>query len=188
MRCGVRLSCGRVQVGVCRQELSDLIASREEFEDQIWQLNTAIVDSRKTLLKPFLPYYEYAGTMQAWHMFSAPHRYPNRLHIDIQQEGQWETVFITGSTEKTWRQSQFHDSRMGSAIFRYGWTGYRSGYRYLCSWVAKQATQDFPNATAIRIRMFKYRTQSPKEIQSNEPEKGRFHMKKQYTLPFMKER
>lgn len=154
-----RLNAVGVQVG------------QAELEEWAWGFAQGWERTRGAVLAPFMPYYRYCGTWQSWRMFVAPHRYPARLHIDVRRGGAWEPVFVERSAEHTWRRHQLDHDRMRAAIFRYGWRHFRKAYNTFATWVAARAAEDFPDATEVRLRFWKYRTASPEEVRTGtEPE------------------
>lgn len=146
----------------------------EELEDELWDFAVAYMDARRSVLKPFDPYYTYTGSTQTWRMFIAPHRYPARLEIDVQEGGAWRTVYKARDAELDWLGTQLDHDRMRAAIFRFPWPPYRGAYGAFVSWVAPQAARDFPDADRVRVRFFKYRTQTPEEVRSGAPLDGRY--------------
>ncbi len=141
------------------------------FEDRLWEVATAFMDLRHAVLAPFQPYYRYAGTTQSWRMFVAPHRYPARLHIDIDRGEGWEPVYVARHPEHDWLGHHLDHDRMRSAVFRYAWKHYRRMFRLFSDWLAIEAARDFPEASRIRVRYFKYKTLSPAEaLAGAEPE------------------
>lgn len=124
---------------------------------------------------PFRGYSELTGTIQAWSMFVAPHRYPSRLHVDISEAGgDWRPIYVARSREWVWRKGLLDHMRFRSAIFRYAWPQYFGYFRQFATWLAAEAARDFPAATHIRVRMYKCRSCSPKEIREGNPPTGEF--------------
>lgn len=138
----------------------------EELEDQLWTLASAYMEKRNAVLKPLQPYYRYTGSTQSWRMFVAPHRYPARLHIELEESGEWRPIYVARSDEYTWRRKQLDHDRMRAAIFRMSWRPYRKVWTSFTEWAADRAAQDFPSATTLRLKFFKYRTQTPEEASS----------------------
>lgn len=146
----------------------------EALQDTAWEVVSAYEHGRSALLAPFQPYYVYCGTAQSWRMFVAPHRYPGRLHIDVQETGLWKPIYEARSAELTWRAKQLDHDRFRSAIFRYAWPNYARSYREFGAWVARQVRQDFPAATRVRTRFYRYRTPSPTEVLEQREPPGTF--------------
>ena len=64
-----------------------------ELEDNLWGLAQRYMTVRKSILRPFRPYYKYFGADQNWRLFVAPHMYPSKLHIDMLVEDEWICVY-----------------------------------------------------------------------------------------------
>jgi hypothetical protein len=152
------------------------------LEEHLWSLATAFMGLRKKALAPFQPYYHHAGTWQAWHMFVAPHRNPARLHIDIDRDGTWETVYISRDPQLRWRAELFDHSRGRAALFRYSWRHYRVPFRHLGEWLARKAAEDFPDASRMRTRWYRYRTPTPEEVRTDTAPAGRFEASQVFSL------
>lgn len=146
----------------------------EQLQDTAFTVVRSYEDARGAVLAPFDPYFRYCGTWQSWRMFVAPHRYPARLHIDVQQDGVWRPVYEARSGTYTWRARQLDHDRFRSAIFRYAWPQYRRGYRQFVTWLTAQARTDFPEARRLRVRFYKARTPSPSEVRDGHEPDGRF--------------
>ncbi len=155
--------------------------SPEAFEEGLWTLGSELMAVRSRALRPFKHYYRYAGTTQSWRMFVAPHRYPARLFIDAREDGVWFNIFEEGAPGPDWRQSQLEQDRFRSALFRYSWPNYSRSYGQFSRWVAKEVAIDYPEADAVRLRWFKYKTLSPEDAgRGLEPEGEFIYIK---TLP-----
>jgi len=153
--------------------------TQEEFEAELWDFASGFMKVRKGVLKPFQPYYHYAGTWQTWRMFIAPHRYPARLHIDVMEhpkggERAWRTVYVARSTEHDWLKTELDQERMRSAMFRYGWASYKGTWTQFADWAADRAREDFPDGKTIRLRMWKQRTRTPEEVREDVEPPGKW--------------
>ena len=146
----------------------------QEFQDQLWTVASSFQSARDGVLTPFEPYYRYAGTAQSWKMFVAPHRYPTRLHIDVDRGEGWVPLYVGRSDEFDWHREQFDHDRMRSVMFRYGWPQYRRNYGRFTKWVGRQVKEEDPTALKIRTRFFKYRTLGPEDTLNGVEPKGRF--------------
>lgn len=147
----------------------------EQLEDGAFAFASSWNTLQTGILTPFEPYYDFA-TRQSWRMFVAPHRYPGRLHLDIDHGSGWEPLYVARSREHTWRRSQLDQDRFRSALFRYTWKHYQRAGRWdgFVGWVKREATKDFPDAVRVRARYYTYRTPSPDEIRTHTEPKGRF--------------
>lgn len=157
--------------------------TQEEFEDLLWDLSKSFLAVRNTVIKPFKPYAEYLGLRQDWRMFSAPHRWPVRLHIDVMIDGRWQEVYVSRSEDADWRRDTFDHHRIRRIVFLHAWAKYKRRYKTFCDWVARMAAEDFPTATRVRIRQFKYRTPEPAERRAGDrfPE-GKFQATRELKL------
>jgi hypothetical protein len=156
--------------------------SPDELEEQAWNVATGWASVREGLTRPFWPYVRYVGVRQPWRMFVAPHRHPSRLHVEVRIEGQWVPVYVERSPEDDWQARRLDHDRFRAALFRYGWPGYGKPYRQLGEWLAARAAEDFPAATALRTRMYKFRTLTPEEVRRGALPEGKFERKRVYDL------
>ena len=154
----------------------------EPFEEMVWNLATGYQGTIRVVTDPFRPYYRYFGTHQSWRMFVAPHRNPSILHIDVREGREWVPVYVEGSSEFTWMGETLDHDRVRSALFRYAWPGWTKNYRRLCDWLAIRAAADFPDASQVRFRYWKYRTPTPEQVMADERVEGRFHRRHQVDL------
>jgi len=147
----------------------------EELKSELFTVAQDFTEIRKTVLTPVEPYARYLGTQQSWRMFVAPHRFPTRLHVEIKREGSdWETVSIYQDPVYRWKAEVFEHDRFRSALFRYGWKSYGRARKLFNQWLAREAAEDFPEATHLRTRWYKYKTPTPEMVQSGEEFEGKF--------------
>ncbi|MCB9797578.1 MAG: hypothetical protein H6741_33230 [Alphaproteobacteria bacterium] len=135
-----------------------------ELEERLWDFAKAYMEVRRTALTPFVPYYTYTGSTQSWRMFVAPHRYPARLEILVEEGGEWRTVYRARDPEADWLGTQLDHDRLRSAIFRFPWPPYRGSYESFVRWLTPRIAEDFPQASRARVQFIKYRTPSPEEV------------------------
>ncbi len=147
-----------------------------ELEERLWGFARRYVAWHNGAKRPFKPYATYAGTIQSWRMFVAPHRYPARLHVDIRDApgAAWRPVQIARSREHDWRGGQLNHDRTRAMLFRYGWPQYRRHYRSFARWLAVQAAHDFPEASHVRVRWYGFRTPTPEEVRRGEIPEGKY--------------
>lgn len=161
-----------------RQRLAGLGVelSAQEFEDELWEVASAYMKARSAVLEPMQPYHDWFGTWQSWRMFVAPQRFPARLHVDVRlAEGQeWTPVYVERDPELRWMASVFDHDRMRSEMFRYSWKKYKSSWRPFAQWIARNAAQDFPEATEVRVQYFRFETLSPEQVRAGEQITGTF--------------
>lgn len=154
----------------------------KEFEDVMFNLAKKYNNVRGWVLKPFKPYAAYCGVRQSWRMFSAPHRYPTRLHIDLEQGDEWVPIYVGRSDEYDWMRKRFDHHRLRRIAFLHGWKKYRRSYRGFTKWVAREAARDFPKAKRIRVRQFKQKSQSPEDVAAGKVHTGKFQNQRIQTL------
>ena len=158
----------------------------KDFEEKAWRIAQAWSGIHETITAPFEPYRAYVGVRQPWVMFVAPQRYPARIEIEIQEGNAWRTIYRERSSEHEWNRTLFDHDRMRSAFFRFGWDRYAPNYREFAEWVAKEAARDFPGASAVKLRMYRFRTASPEEVKEQRMPRG--HWEKERVLPLGRER
>lgn len=155
---------------------------QKTFEDGLYDLASRTMAVREAVIAPMKPYLMYCGAWQSWRMFVAPHMNPARLQVAVGDAEGWHVVFEERSDEYTWRRYMFEQDRMRSAIFRYSWPNYRSGYHDLAEWIARQAAVDFPDATRVRVRFHKVETRSPQAVLAGEEVDGKWVQSWERTL------
>jgi hypothetical protein len=149
--------------------------SPQELEDRLWKLADGYMSLRDTATSPFDRYYEYCGTYQGWRMFSGPQMYPARLHIDIEERGQWRPVFVERDPQHRWLASELDSYRFRAFRFRLAnMSGFESEYQLFARWVAVRASRDFPDADRVRVSLFRYTLRTPAEVRAGEAEQGEF--------------
>jgi hypothetical protein len=145
-----------------------------DFEEKAWRFAQGWSRLHRMITAPFEPYRAYIGVRQPWVMFVAPQRHPARVEIELLEGGAWRTIYRERSSEHDWNRALFDHDRMRSAFFRFGWDRYASSYREFSEWVAKEAARDFPEATSVRVRMYRHRTPSPEEVKTGRAPAGRW--------------
>lgn len=146
----------------------------KELEEHAWQFAQGWSRLHERIAWPFEPYRTYVGVRQPWVMFVAPHRHPSRLEIEVLERGEWRRIYRERSSEHEWKRSIFDHDRMRSAIFRFSWDRYAPNYREFSEWAAKEAAVDFPDATLLRVRMYRFRSPAPEEVKQGRIPPGRY--------------
>lgn len=165
------------EFGVWRGRLAALGWELEpaEFEQFLWSNAMAFHKGRKAVIAPFDWYYRYCGTWQSWRMFVAPHRYPARLEIAIDRgDGTWDAIYQARSPTLNWNREQLDHERLRAAVFRYGWPAYKRTWTQFAIWNAGKIFEDYPEAQAVRLRFFKYRSPSPAEVRAGDEIDGTY--------------
>ncbi|MCA9571057.1 MAG: hypothetical protein KC656_24625 [Myxococcales bacterium] len=145
-----------------------------ELEDTLWDVATTVADVHELLLAPFQPYYTYCGVRQSRQMFPAPERHPARLHADVLEGGVWRNVYVGRSDTADWNRSFFDQDRIRTMTYLYGWPHMRKLVPDLVTYLAPKAREDFPEATELRVRFWRYRTASPEEAAAGRIPEGAF--------------
>ena len=143
-----------------------IAVTQTEFEERLWQVAETYMAVWQGAQRPFKPYYSLCGTTQSWRMFAGPHRYPTRLHIDIEEAGRWRPAYVQRDPRHDWLHALLDHYRFRPLIYRFGWYQHVAGYadyQQFADWVASQARADFPEAERVRVYFFKSRTPSPEE-------------------------
>ena len=143
-------------------------ASPTELEEVLFTASCRFLQVRNALAAPFQPYYEYCGTYQSWRMFTGPEHAPTRLQVDIEEHGQWRTVFIQCDPELTWLDDWLSHHRMVQAVACCGEDA--SGFEPFAAWLAETAASDFHEANRVRVRYFRCPTPAPPDARA-----GRLH-------------
>jgi hypothetical protein len=146
----------------------------EELQALIFKIGGGYHDARDKVLTPFAPYERAFGTRQPWRLFSGEHAYPSVLHIDVERGGAFEPIYVARSDEHTWRRPLFDDVRMRKLVYLSSWPHRQKHYQQLVDWIALEVVRDFPDATRVRVRRWRYKIPSAAEARAGQPIKGRF--------------
>ncbi len=153
----------------------------QQLEAQLWTLATRVTGVRNQMLRPFRPYYHYFGADQNWRLFVAPHMFPSRLEIDILEDQDWKPIYRVHSEHK-WMQPLIENGRFRPAIFRYSWQRYKGANNQFVLYLSKQVGIDYPNASQIRVRWWRYKLPSHTDILNDISLKGTYHSTLQYPV------
>lgn len=124
-------------------------------------------DVRDTLVGPFVPYYRYVGTGQAWNLFTSAHRLPCVLEIDLEHDempGSNFPLYRSRSAEHRWLATELDDVRLRKAVYLMGWSRWRKSYESFVQFLARRAAVEFPAASALRVRLLRYETPAPSAV------------------------
>lgn len=146
----------------------------DELQAAVTRVGHAYSDVRDVLVWPFRPYHRYLGTGQTWNLFTSAHRLPSRLEIDVEVAGAFSPLYRARSAELTWNRSQLDDVRLRKAIYLMSWHRGVHVYRTFTEWVAREVAKDFPDATRVRVRYWRYQTPSPEEVRGGAALEGRY--------------
>ena len=152
------------------------------FQDRLWDFASAFMGVRRAVFEPLGFYTERLGVRQSWRMFVAPQRVPARLHVEIEEGGEWLIVFREIDPEADWMAPVLAHDRMRSLLFRFSWKSYRKAYGHLADFLARRAAVDFPEATRARIYWERYRTLSPEATAAGVVPTGKVEGLREYKL------
>lgn len=155
--------------------------TQQELEEELWYLATQITTIRNATLFPFRQYYRYVGSDQNWRLFVAPHMFPSQLEIDVEINENWTPIYRVFDGPK-WMAHLIENGRFRPSIFRYSWGRYNGQYNRFAQFLSTQAEQDFPDATAIRIRWWRYPLPSHTDILQQFEIQGKYHSPLLYRL------
>ncbi len=147
--------------------------TNDALSARAYQAGRTLAETRRWLLAPFQPYSRELGTEQAWQMFVAPHVFPTRFAVDIEDERGWRPVYLERSPEQTWQRGLLDHHRMRSAIFRFAWPTHRYGYVQWVDFLAGRAREDFPTAVRLRAQFYRQQTPRPSALRAGKVEAPR---------------
>jgi len=138
-----------------------LALSPQDVQDLSWTWGNRVLDVRTQVLRPFQPYYKYAGTNQRWQMFGYLNRNPGRIEVatcdkknkKLCEEEDWQWRFVMGSDEFDWLRPTIDQERIRAIVSSFAWKKRSSHYHAIGRWLATQAARDFPDARFVRTRM-----------------------------------
>ena len=145
----------------------------ETFRSRLWGVAQTAGRARDRAGAPFEVYAALTGTGQGWQMFATPQKVPAELHVDIEVNGQWKALVRPRDPRSTWRLQQRTHNRLRKALGRFARTFHASRYRGLARWFAVQAARDFPEATRVRVVLWRYRSLPPRAVREGQQPQGR---------------
>ncbi len=148
--------------------------SPEEFEASLWRVNVAMGKWRDRVAWPFEHYSRLTGARQGWQMFATPQKVPAELHVDVLVDGQWQPLVRPRDPESTWRLRQREHNRVRKQLGRFARTFYPKRYELVARWFATAAARDFPDATQVRVRLWRYASLPPERVLAGEQPEGRY--------------
>lgn len=140
----------------------------EEVRERAWAFGSGWVDLHTRLRGPFSPYYACCGTDQMWRLFAAPDRAPSRLSIDVRQGERWTVVYRELDPSLDWRSTTLRSHRVRGISHAFADTGDHERLRQFAQWVGAMAEEDFPEATAVRLRYDRGPLPMPDQLRAGE--------------------
>lgn len=132
---------------------------------------------------PFTHYPDIAGTHQGWAMFASPQRHPAEVHVEIMEDGVYRTIYQSRSAEHTWRRSVFDHHRIRKLIGRFAREFRKNVFWELSGWIADRAFEDFPSASRVRVRLYRYDALPPARVAAGERPEGKFAESREIRRP-----
>lgn len=163
--------------------------SSTRLKSELWEFTRRYVRLHSQLMRPVRWLPEQLGFGQSWRMFSNPQTTPSRLWLEVDDGHGFEPIYVSRSSEHTWRRSFFEHHRVRKLLGRIGRGGRDAAYESLARWVAKRAFQDYPNAARVRVRTYVWATPGADAQPqfSDQPEFGRHKGKFDHELVFTRE-
>jgi len=140
----------------------------QALEDSLWSASHRFLSARDVVTAPFKPYERYAGVEQSWRMFGAPNMYPVRLEMSVKEADRWRRVYVSRSDEATWMRLWFDDHALRRVVFKGGLAKNKARYEVFCDWLAERAAADFPEATDLLVRQYRYRIPTPAQAREGQ--------------------
>jgi len=143
-----------------------------ELERFLWEAGRAYIAVRDRIVAPFAPYYRYTGARQGWPMFTGPDTAPTRLSVEIEEQGNWRTVYVQRQPNYDWRAGQLGQEHVRTAIHAVAEDPESDSFRSLAAWIAVRAAADFPQATRVRVSSERLRVLPPEAIRTGHRHAG----------------
>ena len=154
-----------------------------EFEDFLFKLTLDYLDLRARFIGPFYVYSRYSGLSQGWRMFTNPQRHPAQLHVELRTAASpYRPLFVQRSAAHAWRAYQFDHNRMRKQLGRFARSVSRYNYDHLAHWIARQVAAEFPKATHVRVRLFRFTSPTPAQVAEHIPVEGQFNDEREFEL------
>lgn len=153
-----------------------------ELEAWLWDRGNRLIELRRILVEPTLPYQKWTGAEQGWRMFGMVNRRPAWLVIELQEGEAWRTIYRCRSQEHAWRQEQLDQERMRAVVNAWSWRTRKPGYDQFGVWIAQQASVDFPGASHLRIHMQQVALPPPEVLRSSGMPEGKPFWETTYSL------
>lgn len=144
------------------------------LERTLWDTGSAYLRVHQPVVAPFSWYAKVTGSRQAWRMFASPQRHPAELHVDLWREGRWRPLYVPHSEEHAWNRSQFEHNRFRKFLGRFARGFVFDHYRKSARWIATRAAREHPEATRVRIQLYRYDTLVPARVLDGEQPRGRY--------------
>lgn len=145
------------------------------LERALWSAGDAYLRVQQPVAAPFEVYAELTGSRQGWTMFASPQRHPAELHVDVEQGGRWQPLYRPHSDAHAWNRDQFEHNRFRKFLGRFARGFRRQHYDEAARWVAAKAAREHPEASRVRVRLWRYGTLPPDRVRAGQrPSDGRY--------------
>lgn len=134
----------------------------------VWKWTQRYVALRKSVSRPFLKLVDYTGTRQGWTMFSGPRRRTGRYDVEVEVDGEYQSVFRTQDGAATWNRRQFEHNRLRKLMAKLTSHPQLPAYSEFTRWVAGRVAEDFPRATRCKVTLYTWKTLDPAEHRAGE--------------------
>jgi hypothetical protein len=147
----------------------------QSLQRTAWNTAASYVAIRKVVAAPFIPYAEVSGMRQGWSMFASPQRHPAELHVDIlDASGQWQPIWRPHDDAHDWNRRQFDHNRFRKFLGRFARDFRPQHYQQAAQWVATKAAREHPDATAVRVQLYRFASLPPERVRAGEVPEGRY--------------
>jgi hypothetical protein len=145
------------------------------LERALWSTGDAYLRVQRPVAAPFEVYAELTGSRQGWSMFASPQRHPAELHVDLEQDGAWQPLYRPHSDAHAWNRKQLEHNRFRKFLGRFARGFHPRHYDQAARWLATKAAREHPEASRVRVRLWRYATLPPARVRAGErPEDGRY--------------
>jgi hypothetical protein len=134
----------------------------------LWSTGDAYLQVQRPLAAPFVGYAKLTGSRQSWQMFASPQRHPAELHVDLEQDGRWQPLYRPHTDAYAWNRRHFEHNRFRKFLGRFARGFVRSHYEQTARWIATRAAREHPEASRVRVRLWRYSTLPPERVRAGE--------------------
>ncbi len=145
-----------------------------EFGARLHAVATSFAGFRSAIAAPFGRYASLFGVRQGWAMFASPQRNPAELHVDIEMQGRWQSLYRPHDDDAAWMRETMEHNRVRKFAGRFARTFIPKNYNELSRWLASQAIATYPSATAVRVRLYRTRSLAATKVRTGERPRGHY--------------
>ena len=145
----------------------------DEIEGRLYDLAVGYSRVRRAGGAPFDAYAGAVGAGQGWTMFASPQRFPAELRVDVLIGGAWRPLYRPRSDVHAWRREIFDHNRMRKFTGRFARGFDPKVYAETARYFARLAARDVPDATKIRVSLYRTESLPPERASLGEQPVGR---------------